>query len=511
MKRLLLLILAAATLSAAANKPKLILAIVIDQFRYDYLMRYRSEYHAGFERLLTKGAVFTNAQYIHFPTLTAPGHSTFLSGATPSVSGIVANEWFDRDENRKVSSVTDTKAKPLGGLETEGASPRRLLVSTIGDELKLSNGGKSRTIGISLKDRAAILPAGHMADGAYWFDLKSGNFVSSDYYFKNLPGWVKDFNAARPADKYRGKTWLNHQLPADLKAMYGDNDNSPFEASPFGNEILEMFVERALAAENLGKHDATDLLAVSFSSNDKVGHVYGSYAPETHEITVLTDKVLEKLFGAIDRQVGMENVLVVLTGDHGVSPSAEESMASHMPGGRYPLNTVRVAIEQALAKQYGPGDWVAGHWDASIYLNFDTIAKYKLDPVEVRRSAAAAAFAVPHVLRVYTRDQLLNGAVPGDEITRRVFNGFNVRRSPDLSFVMEPYWVITSSRATSHGSPFVYDSHVPIVFLGPWVRAGRYHNTVAVNDIAPTLATLLDIEIPGGSVGRVLTEMLVAQ
>src|SRR5690349_3238574 len=170
MKRLLVLALLAGTLSGAvAKKPKLILAIVIDQFRYEYLTRYRAEYHAGFDRLLTKGAVFTNAQYIHFPTLTASGHSTFLSGATPSVSGIVANEWFDRLENRKVTSVTDTKAKPLGGLESEGASPRRLLVSTVGDELKLSNNGKSKVIGISLKDRAAILPAGHVADAAYWF------------------------------------------------------------------------------------------------------------------------------------------------------------------------------------------------------------------------------------------------------------------------------------------------------------------------------------------------------
>jgi len=512
MKRLLFLALLAATLSGAvARKPKLILAIVIDQFRYDYLTRYRAEYHAGFDRLLTKGAVFTNAQYIHFPTLTAPGHSTFLSGATPSISGIVANEWFDRLENRKVTSVTDTKSKPLGGLEAEGASPRRLLVSTVGDELKMSNGGKSKVIGISLKDRAAILPAGHMADAAYWFDLKSGNFVSSDYYFEDLPGWVKEFNAARLADKYRGTTWLNHKLPLDLKEMYGDSENSPFEASPFGNDILEMFVERALAAEQLGKQDTTDLLAISWSSNDKVGHVYGTYANEMHEVTVLTDKVLDKLFRAVDRQVGMDNVLVVLTGDHGVSPSAEEAMASRMPGGRYPLNTVRVAIEQALVKKYGAGEWVAGHWDASVYLNLDTIARHRLDAAEVRRSAAAAAFGVEHVLRVYTRDQLLNGAVSVDELTRRVFNGFNVRRSPDISFVMEPYWVVTSSRATSHGSPFVYDSHVPIVFMGPWIRAGRYHATVTVNDIAPTLATLLEIEIPGGSVGRVLTEMFAVQ
>src|ERR1051326_7968562 len=192
-KTLLALFLAATLVSAAPKKPKLVLAIVIDQFRYDYLTRYRSEYNAGFDRLLTMGAVFTEANYVHFPTVTAVGHSTFLSGATPSVSGIIGNDWFDRDEGKHVTSVSDSQTKLLGGTG-EGASPHRMLVSTVGDELRMSDGGKSRVIGISLKDRAAILPAGHMANGAYWFDLKTGNFVSSTYNFADLPGWVKDFN-----------------------------------------------------------------------------------------------------------------------------------------------------------------------------------------------------------------------------------------------------------------------------------------------------------------------------
>jgi predicted AlkP superfamily pyrophosphatase or phosphodiesterase len=508
MRRALLSVLLTANLLwAAPKKPKLVVAIVIDQFRYDYLARFRGEYSAGFNRLLTKGAVFTHANYIHFPTVTAVGHSTFLTGATPVTSGIVGNDWFDREENKHVTSVSDSKTKLLGGAG-EGASPHRLLVSTIGDEIKMSDGGKSRVVGISLKDRAAILPAGHMANGAYWLDLNTGNFVSSTYYFADLPGWVKDFNSSRPTEKYRGATWLDHKLPQDLKQMYGTSDHSPLEASPFGNELVELIAERALAAEQLGKHEGADILAVSFSSNDKVGHDYGPYSAEEHEVTVRTDKILEKLFQAVDRQVGLDNVVVVLTGDHGVAPSAEESAANHMPGGRMPDNSVREAIQAALSKKYGQGNWVVGSWDLSIYLNYDLMAKQGVDPAAARRIAADAAIVVPHIFRVYTRDQLLTGAVPGDEISRRVMNGFNVRRSPDVAFIPDPYWLVTKN-ATTHGTPFGYDTHVPVIFMGSGIRPGRYEAAATVNDIAPTLASILDVETPSGSVGRVLAEMFV--
>jgi predicted AlkP superfamily pyrophosphatase or phosphodiesterase len=507
MKKIPGLILAAASLLAAATppKPKLVVAIVIDQFRYDYLTRFRNEYKAGFARLLTGGAVFTNANFIHFPTVTAIGHGIFLSGATPSVSGIVGNDWYDRAGHKHVTSVSDSSTRLLGG-EGEGASPHRLLVSTVGDELRMANGAKSKIIGISLKDRAAILPAGHAADGAYWFDLKSGNFVSSTYYFADLPQWVKDFNQARPAEKYRGTVWLNHTLPTELKAFYGSIGESPFESSPFGNEIVEQLAERALAAERLGLHEAPDLLAVSFSSNDLVGHHYGTYSPEEHEVTVRMDAILERLLLAVDRQVGLDHTLVVLTGDHGVAPSAAEDKANHMPGGRIPGNAVRDAIQAALTKRYGEGNWVHGSWDLSIYLNDELMEEKKLDPAEVRRVAADAAYSVDHIFRVYTRDQLMIGAVPGDEMSRRVMNGFNVRRSADLEIIPDPYWIVGSS-VTTHGTTYGYDAHVPVIFLGPGIRPGRYDASIIVNDIAPTLATVLEVETPSGSVGRVLAEM----
>jgi predicted AlkP superfamily pyrophosphatase or phosphodiesterase len=494
--------LATACLAAALpKKPKLILTIVIDQFRYDYLTRYRSEYTAGFHRLLTEGAVFTNANYVHVPTITAVGHSTILSGATPSISGIVANDWFDRDENEAVTSVSDSATKVLGGAPGKGSSPRRMLVDTIGDEMKMAN-THSHAIGVSLKDRSAILPIGHTADGAFWFDPKTGNFVTSTYYFPELPGWVKDFNAAHPADRYKGVTWQNHKMPAD-NTLY-----TKLEPTPFANELIEEFAERALTATQLGTHDATDLFLVSFSANDYVGHEYGPDSPEAHAISVSTDQVLDKLLKAVERQAGAGNVLVVLTADHGGSPLPETNTGRKMPGGRYVSTNLKSVVQSALYHRYGNGDWVAGSWDLSFYLNRRLIAQRGLDLAEVQHTAAHALEAMPHIFRVYTSEDLAHGRVLPDEVTRKVVNGFNLRRGPDVELIPDPYWVVrTDDKGTSHATPFSYDTHVPVIFMGAGIRAGIYPQSVTVNDIAPTLAAICEIEPPAGSIGRVLTEI----
>lgn len=501
MKRLLAFLLLSAILLAAAPRPKLVLAIVIDQFRYDYLTRFRAEYHGGFDRLLTTGAVFTNAHYEHFPTVTAVGHSTFLSGAIPAISGIISNEWFDRAEGKAVTSVSDSNTKLLGapGNRT-GSSPRRLLVDTVGDELKIATAGKARVIGISLKDRAAILPAGHSADGAFWFDPDSGSFVSSTFYFPDLPGWVKDFDSSRPADKYRGAVWLHHTMTSDLKKLYSD-----VEASPFGNELIEHFAERTLEAEQLGRRGITDLLAVSFSSNDYVGHRVGPDSPDVREMAIRTDALIAKLFEAVDRTVGLQNVVVVLAADHGVAPTPEANAERHMPGGRLPAGEVSKAIQAALAGKFGEGNWIASSAEYAVYLNLDLIAQKKLDRATVDRTAAAAVREIPHVFRVYTREQLMSTSFE-DPVGRLVSNGFFPRRSPDVEVLLDPYWLFVGS-GTSHGTTFDYDTHVPVVFMGPGIRPGRYNENIFVNDIAPTLATMLDVETPSGSIGRVLTEM----
>lgn len=503
-RRVLLCALAAACVAgAAAKKPKLVLTIVVDQFRYDYLTRFRSEYNGGLARLLTKGAVFTNASYIHVPNITAVGHSTILTGATPSISGIVGNDWFDPDDGVRVTSVSDAQTQLLGG-SGPGSSPHRLLVSTVGDELKIAGGGKPRVLGVSLKDRAAILPAGHMADGAFWFDPKTGNFVSSTFYYRELPEWAKAFNAPRPADKYRGVTWLGHKLPEDNANLF-----TALEATPFGNDLVEAFAEQALAAEQLGTREFTDLLTVSFSSNDYVGHTYGPDSAEVRETALATDRQLEKLFLAVERQVGADNYLVVFTADHGVAPVPEVNVARRMPGGRIAPASIRAAVQGALVKKYGAGEWVAGHYDLAVYLNRGLIARLKLDPAEVEREAARAILALPHVSRVYTMQQMMQGRGVRDTVSQKVANGFHMRRGPDLELILDPYWMFGTGKGTGHASPYSYDTHVPVIFLGAGIRPGQYHGTIAVNDIAPTLATMLEIETPSGATGRVLTEMLV--
>lgn len=495
---------------APSKEPKLVLGIVIDQFRYDYLTRFRKDYTSGFVRLLEHGAVFTNAHQAHIPTVTAVGHSTFLSGAIPALSGIVANDWYDRATGKTVTSVSDDTTQLLGGSGT-GSSPRRLLVSTLGDELKMSGTG-GKVIGISIKDRAAILPSGHMADGAYWFDADTGNFVSSTYYFPQLPDWVQEFNQSRPADKYAGAVWKSMTAPSAVFRTMASSPDAKFyaslESSPYGNELLEQFAERAIAAEGLGKHNGTDLLTVSFSANDYVGHAHGPDSPEVRDMAIRSDRLLGKLFGYLDAHVGAGNFLVVFTADHGVAPVPEVNEKRKMPGGRIKSAAIMQAAESALERRYGAGHWVLSSSEAGMYLNHSLVTSKKLELEDVEETAAEAIRTVPHIFRVYTADQLFHGEVQSDSVGLRAERGYNAARCGDVIVIQDPYWLIGGGSGTSHSTPFDYDSHVPLIFFGPGIKAGRYYETAAENDAAPTLATMLDVEIPSGSVGRILGEML---
>lgn len=495
------MLLAASLLAAAPQKPKLVLFIVVDQCRYDYLTRYGKEFRGGFDRLLRNGASFTNAQDNFFPTLTAVGHAILLTGAMPSATGIVGNDWFDRQTGKHVTSVSDDATRLVGTDGAEGASPRRLLVPTVGDELKKANGGRPRVLGIAVKDRSAILLAGQKADGAYWFDDKSGMFVTSSYYRSALPDWVRTFDDGHPADRYLGVTWLSHRIPKDGSPLY-----KPVERSPFGLELMEALAEHALQAEELGKRGETDLLALSFSSTDYVGHDYGPDSPEVHEALLSMDRLLEKLFQAVDREVGLSSVLVVMTSDHGVSPLPEVSRARKVPGGRLPLAAISDWVQAALASKYGPGKWVAGCWDLLIYLNRNLIAQKKLDVADVNRAAAEALLRMPHIARTYTREQLIDDPAVRDKTDRRVKESYDTVRGADIEFLPQPYWVFTTDQ-TMHGTTYDYDTHVPLIFMGSGIRAGRYDSTVPTNDIAPTLAEILGVPKPSGSVGRILSEM----
>ena len=526
MKKLLALIVALSSLAAAPQAPapkpappeiRLVLLIAVDQFRYDYLTRFRADFTSGFKRLLTQGAVFTDANLEHYPTVTAIGHATMLSGATPSVSGIIGNDWFDRATGTQVQSITDTTVKPIGAPDAATASPRRLLVSTLGDELKLASGAKKgsetapRVIGMSLKDRSAVMPAGRGADAAYWLDTKSGAFVSSTYYMPDVPAWVKAFNDRHVADTHLGQEWAPLSPPAiSLKQLPKERGTPFYEAvfaSPFGNELLLEFVTNALTHERMGQRGVTDLMSVSFSSNDSVGHTYGPESPQVRDITIRTDRILGQLLDRVDKAVGLQHTLIALTADHGVAPLPENLAARSMPGGRIENKDLFGAIQKGLEAKYGPGQWLASTAGSSPYLNYGLIAEKKLSAEEVRRVAADAALAVPHVTRVYTRDQLLRGDVGDDRIGRRVVRGFNVQRSGDLEIILEPFWMRATS-GTTHGTPYNYDAHIPLVLMGPPIKAGVYSDPVALNDLAPTLATILNVQTPSGSSGRVLTEAI---
>jgi hypothetical protein len=449
--------------------------------------------------------------------VTAVGHSTILTGAPPSASGIAGNEWYDREAGGTVTSVSDSKVQSLSGQGAAagaGASPHRLLVSTLGDELKMSGSIGSRIIGMSLKDRAAILPAGRMGDAAYWFHTASGSFVSSTWYFPELPAWVREFNASGVSRQYTGAEWKPFaaggsngapflRLPADAGPGYF----GALAASPFGNDFLELFAERAIEAEQLGSRGTTDLLSISFSSNDHVGHEVGPDSPMVRDISIRTDQTLDRLFRFLDSRLGRDNMLVVLTADHGVAPVPEENAKRRMPGGRMRESTLNVAAEKALAGRYGPERWILDSAYGSYYLNEKLIREKELNPADFRRTLAAALLEVHGVARVYTRDQLLEGQFVADAIGRRVANGFHPRRSGDVIVLLEPYWIY-GDEGTSHGSAYSYDTHLPVILMGPGIKPGVYQQRVAINDIAPTLAAILQVETPSGSTGRVLHEIL---
>ncbi len=510
---------AARTAAEKPARPKLVLAVVIDQFRYDYLTRFRADYHAGLARLLNEGAIYTEAHYIHFPTVTAVGHSTFMSGATPSVSGIIGNEWYDRAAKYSVTSVSDETTKLVGGVPgVTGSSPRRMLVSTFPDELKMAARGgpqTSRVIGISIKDRSAILPAGHMADAAYWFDGDSSHFVTSDYYMSQLPAWVKAVNDARPMAKYLGAEWKPLNAGPNDKpycTLVAGNEEVPycgsFEATPFGNELLEEFAEKAVANEQLGRHEGTDVLALSFSSNDYAGHLLGPDHPAIRDISIRTDIALGKLMDFIDARIGKGNTLVVLTADHGVAPVLEVNEARKMPGGRIDTRQMRDALNQALSDKFDKGRWILSGGGETVYLDYETAAKNKADLREVRRVAAETLRAMPHIARVFTRDELQAGQGAADPVGQAVVMGYYGARSGDITVIQEPYYLFGGTSGTSHSTPYSYDTHVPVIFYGAGIQPGVYRRRIAVNDVAPTLASMFDVETPSGAFGQILREVV---
>ncbi|OYT73529.1 MAG: alkaline phosphatase family protein [Chloracidobacterium sp. CP2_5A] len=522
----------------APNGCRLVVGIVVDQLRADYLERFDDLFgEKGFKRLKAKGAYFANAHYLHACTYTAPGHAVVTTGSTAAVTGIIGNKWYDRETGKLVESVTDDET--TGVPEGKGASPRRLIVSTLGDELKAATGGRAKVIGMSLKNRGAILPAGRAADAAYWFDDKRGQMQTSSYYMKELPAWVADFNARRIPDQWFGKAW-EKALPESAYARC-DADDAPYEGrfagggsafphvvgrgdkpnsrfydefarTPWANDFLADFAAAAIAGEGLGADAIPDVLTISFSANDLAGHAFGPNSHEALDMTVRTDQTLARLLDLVDQKVGLEKTLIFLTSDHGVSPVPEYAQRQRLNSRRIPFEQVAVAIKRALDAKFGEGAWFAGFSAESVYFDLETLAAKRLDRADVERAAAEAALSVGGIAAAFTRTQMLSGALPRTPIAQRVQMAFHPQRGGDVFLVPEPFCFFSdevSTMATTHGTPYPYDTHVPVLLMGRGVAAGTYLTQASPADIAPTLAVLLGIAAPSGAVGRPLDEALL--
>ncbi len=541
-----------AVAASPAARPRLVLLIVVDQFRYDYLERYGDLFTGGLRRMLRDGANWTNADYDHMPTYTAPGHATLMTGTWPAETGIIGNEWYERDTGKRVTSVTDTTTKALGGEAQEaGASPRRLLASTLGDELRLVTNDRAKVVGISLKDRAAILPVGRHASAAYWFSTQSGRMISSDYYFNQLPAWVTAYNDARPADNYFGARWerllpdtgeyerrtgpdapmwenigtakdtntFPHIVTGGASAP-GKDFYGALDYTPFSNDLLVSFAEQAIEHEQIGQDADTDLLSVSFSANDYVGHRFGPYSQEAMDITLRVDRQIGALLDYVDAHVGLQHTLVVFTADHGVAPIPEHATALGLSGGRINGTEVLTAVRNATKARYArpneakdtTADYALDTFlNGNVYFNTVALKRDGIDRAELERVACEGALTVPGVARCFTRTQLERGGVDAavDPVARRVLHGFNQRRSGDIVLVQEPYKYFTEGTGftpATHGTPYSYDTHVPVLFMGRGLMPGRYAQPATPADIAPTLAALLRVQAPSNATGRILVE-----
>ncbi|MFZ6758022.1 alkaline phosphatase family protein [Undibacterium sp. Ji50W] len=521
-------------------QPKLVVVLVVDGLPQEQVMRYREQFgQGGFRRLLEQGAWFSNAHQAHGVTVTAVGHSAVLTGAYPYQHGIIANTWTDPVTLASVYCTEDTAYTYIGEetKASDGTSPANLRVSTLGDELRYASGERSKVITVSGKDRGAILLAGKTGT-AYMYMGKTGNFASSTYYMKNHPEWVQQYQAGKPQDRFYGKEW--RPLLADAAYVNDANDNLlsdadaedkrfPFtytsksgkpdadyygklNTSPFLDEMTLDFARAAIEGEKLGQNGAgvPDVLGISLSSHDYVNHSFGPESRMSHDHLQRLDRLLAGFFSYLDKRVGLANTMVVLTADHGFPNVPEFSQAIKRDAQRLDGKKILEAMNQHLSEKFGQ-DKLATTWsNPSILLDYKLIDQKGLKREEVETAAARFAVTVPGIANSFTRTQFENGTLPQNRLSTLMQRAWNRQRSGDIMLVTKPYWYFGSgAHGTSHGSPYSYDTNVPLVFMGkPWFKPGAYGQYAEVMDIAPTLAHLLRVRPPSGSEGRVLTETL---
>ncbi|MCL1145409.1 alkaline phosphatase family protein [Shewanella sp. 10N.261.52.F9] len=542
---------------AMAETPKLILQITVDQLRGDMLNRYQDRFgEGGFNYLLNKGIVYQNAQHAHANTETIVGHTTLSTGAYPANHGMVGNVWYDRSLGHSVYNIEDPRYPLLSAdgdvnkkteidptqktASTSGRSPMNILVSTFSDELALKTNGKAKVFGVSVKDRGAVAMAGH-AGKAFWFSKKSGEFVSSKFYYQDYPNWVKQHNATKPAQHYANKTWQlakpqNSYLFANnddqdwevafpgfgrtFPHQYGAGDGKYFTTfltlSPAGDQLTANFAKLLIENEAIGQDEITDYLSVSFSSTDYVGHIFGPSSLEAEDNLLHLDKTLADLLNYIDKKVGLDNTVIVLSADHG-SPESPEYLqnmgidAQYVDPNKWETETAIKAVKQQF--KIASSDKLINKFQTPyLYLNHVTLAKYQLNPEQVQRAVANEITKLHGVAFSATSSDINNNHLPDTRVAKLVSNNHHPQRSGDIYIVFKPHYFINEfdglSVASSHGSPWRYDTFVPLIFAGKNIDQQTVSRTVETVDIAITLATIADTKQPSGSDGNVLIEVI---
>ncbi|SEW55539.1 alkaline phosphatase PafA [Chitinophaga arvensicola] len=513
-----------------AARPKLIVGVVVDQMRWDYLYRYNSRYGAGgFKRLLQEGFSCENTLINYTPTITACGHTCVYTGSVPAIHGIIGNTWYSPALGRTVYCAEDSTVTTVGSNSAAGKmSPRNMLVTTIGDELKLSNNFQSKVIGVAIKDRGAILPAGHSANAAFWYDGGTGNWVSSTYYMQELPAWAQAFNQQKYPQQYLSKPWTtlypvstytlstadekpyegkyknasNSSFPHDLSELA----NTAISASPFGNTMTLEFAKKALEAYELGKGPVTDLLAISLSSPDYVGHQFGPNSIEAEDTYLRLDQDLATLFKYLDAKVGKGQYLFFITADHGVAHVPGFMAENKLPGGTWDDRAALKTVNEQVAAKFGVNNAVTATDNYQFWLNHAAIEQAGKSEADIRQFIIRELLKSPAIAKAFPIDNLMGTTLP-EPMRTMLSNGFNTKRSGDIQVILTPGYIDGGNTGTTHGLWYPYDAHIPLVWMGWGIHPGKTNRTIGMTDITPTLAALLHIQMPSGNVGQVIQEI----
>ncbi len=526
-----------ASKQSAANKPKLVVGIVVDQMRWDYVNKFKPFFKNtnGFQRFINEGATVDNTIIPYVPTVTAAGHACVYTGSVPALHGIAGNNWFDNIKQKAVYCVDDSNVQTVGSNNKAAGqmSPLNVWTTTLGDEIKLATNFKSKVFGISLKDRGAIIPAGHSANGAYWYDSKSGNFISSTYYGKTLPSWVSNYNNLHRPDSLYSLDW-NLSLPVAIYEANADKDENIYESTPFGkeakhfpyalksfiakdygkiattpygNSLVEELAKQAIVNESMGADDITDLLAVSFSSPDYIGHSFGPNSWETMDGYIKLDELLADFFNYLDKQVGKDNYTVFLTADHAVANIPAFNTKHQIPAGLSNETIVKNEISAMLAAYGLNVNLISNISEDNIHFNHTLMDSLHVHQNQLIELVTNYLEKKPEVLQVVDARHAASAALPAS-LRERIVNSYTPQRSGDLVIINKSGYVDGFATGTSHGTLYNYDAHIPLLFFGKGIKKGSINRETYMTDIAPTITTLLGIQMPSGSIGKPIVEVL---